>query len=452
MVRRKMHSKLLLVGALCAVSVLAIASSMYALRARDSAIRGWADASDVRQENAALVASNDGLRLLVQETASLKRLIVDHFGQATQDKARLSTQYNTALVASNDGLRLIAQETASLKQLIVDQLVQATQDKARQRAQYDELASSAQARAEGLVRELELSQQLARQKFEQATQETDAVQKAFDRLGTQYDQLIASSQSAETVLRQDAEKLRSKIGELESAERLAVAQITLYANENNGLLEGSRVLKSYHLSLKDEISKLVGIKSTDTHRQIAEKLTLQLYKSASFSGVEKIESYSLPQQYYQTLTGKGLQDCSTLSATLVWLLGLFDIDARSVSFAAENYFTLPAGDTHTLVEFVDAARIVAIDPTFNAEYQCGSSSDAINAREMFECNRVGKLRHSYIGPNRVRLTIEDYYAPLSDLLYAIDARGGLSDVFYQYEYPQGGWVEKRRSQLAQSEK
>lgn len=207
-------------------------------------------------------------------------------------------------------------------------------------------------------------------------------------------------------------------------------------------------LENYTETFRWIVAKNAGIASGDSDLRIAEKLTDHLYQKTLFSGAWAPSNIE-PQMYFLTIDQQTYNLCSSLSSTLDWMLGLFDIEARSVSFAAPNYFTEATGDTHVLVEALIDDRIVVFDPTFDTTYSCGSN-EMIDAKQMVEC-ASGQLGHRYIGKPRPGRSLAEYYVPITDMLHAIDATGG-EDRFYQYELPRPGWLKELQTKYAAAAK
>lgn len=203
------------------------------------------------------------------------------------------------------------------------------------------------------------------------------------------------------------------------------------------------------LAFRASLRLNADIKPSDTEREIVDKITNLLYQRANFGGNYK-NTYNDALRYVWNMHGANREYCSTLSATLVWALHLFDIPARHIKLAARSFITgKELGDTHVLVETRAGGKTYLIDPTFNVHYHCDGAHD-IDAKTMNECVRAGRnLTWTYIAKPRTGRMLKDYYIPIQKLAQNIDASAD-AELFYSYEYPSKGWFERARAQYNQS--
>lgn len=224
----------------------------------------------------------------------------------------------------------------------------------------------------------------------------------------------------------------------------AVDELTAKLDQTIKQSNAAKGFTDYRAAAKAEVSANAGVTETDTPISIAHKLTNHLYQSTMFSG-PYIATMNDPLRYRLTIQKQTFNFCSSLTATLIWALDLFDIKARTVNFAAKSFFIQTEGDTHTVAEVMIGGKPVVFDPTFNTTYSCGADN-LIDARAMVECvKKTGSVARNYIGKPRPGRSLEEYYIPLATLLYAIDANQGEKDGFYQYESPETGWVEREQA-------
>ncbi len=199
-------------------------------------------------------------------------------------------------------------------------------------------------------------------------------------------------------------------------------------------------------AFRESLRLNAGIASSTPDREIVDKLTNLLYQHANFGG-EFRNTPNNALRYVWNMHGANREYCSTLSATLVWALRLFDIQARVINIAADSFLNgEQLGDTHTLVEVKVGDSIYLTDPTFDTHYYCGEGTKEINAKKMNECVRSNrKLRWTYIGQPRDGRRLSDYYLSIDKLAVNMDADDAPHE-FYTYEYPRPNWLEDARRQ------
>lgn len=205
-------------------------------------------------------------------------------------------------------------------------------------------------------------------------------------------------------------------------------------------------LLRYQQTFYSFVAGNAGIEAGDSDYSIAVKLTNHLYSTTKFTGTYA-HAQSVAHQYLNTITQQTMNYCSSLSTMLVWSLGLFDIPARSVALASEQFLSDPDGPTHVFVEAKIDGRFIVFDPTFNVVYGCGSETP-ISAKQAAECvTGQGDLTWTYTGPKRDGRTLEDYPVAIQTLLHSVDATDDPEN-FYSYERPHGGWLAETRKKFA----
>jgi hypothetical protein len=240
-----------------------------------------------------------------------------------------------------------------------------------------------------------------------------------------------------------------------SSELASVGRDRTAASEQ--LSRAEMLLARHRQTFQAILRERAGIVSGDSDMVIAKKLANHLYQMTLFAGPWRSD-LSVEGRYMMSIQKKTYNYCSSLSTMLEWALWLFGIDSRSVAIASKSYFDDVEGDTHVLVEAWITDRAVAIDPTFDTTYSCGDERDLLDVKGMAECVKTGTLTPHYIGEPRPGRRLDQYYIPLSKLLYAVDASAkqqpfGLKPTgkanFYNYETPYPGWLQDMKRQYSE---
>lgn len=126
---------------------------------------------------------------------------------------------------------------------------------------------------------------------------------------------------------------------------------------------------------------------------------------------------ALYQAYAGLASGTTGYYCDGMAFVYYFILRELGLDARVVIIGDADYFTTGNTlDTHTTVDVYLDGRWVSMDPTFNVTYQCNGADSSVV--DLVACHEDGKtVTWSYGGVVYAGRTLEEYYIPLTVLLY-----------------------------------
>jgi hypothetical protein len=174
-------------------------------------------------------------------------------------------------------------------------------------------------------------------------------------------------------------------------------------------------------------------------------------------GKGNIEQFNPVSQIIKLKNSKANMMCGGMAFTYKSLLSAFDIPARTIQLATKEYIDgYRRNDTHVTVEVYDSkmGKWYLSDPTFNISLMCNNKKQLADIEELRECAINGQgISYVRDGVQYIKgRTIEEYYLPYSDLLYAVDAEktiglvNGNPIIRHRAELPSNNW---RKTALGQ---
>ena len=233
-------------------------------------------------------------------------------------------------------------------------------------------------------------------------------------------------------------KLRVELESVQIELESSRADVDL-ANENNKILIRELLLTE----IGSDANIIIGLRDYVYNKTIL--------------GKGNIEQFNPVSQIIKLKNSKANMMCGGMAFTYKSLLSAFDIPARTIQLATKEYIDgSRRNDTHVTVEVYDSkmGKWYLSDPTFNISLMCNNKKQLADIEELRECAINGQgITYVHNGTQyKMGRTIEEYYLPYSELLYAVDAVktiglvNGNTIIRHRTELPRKNW---RKTALGQ---
>ena len=148
-------------------------------------------------------------------------------------------------------------------------------------------------------------------------------------------------------------------------------------------------------------------------------------------------------QFLEWKAGSKKYQCGELGYVQAWMLEELGIPARGVALATVDYFSGGIYTTHVTTEAYLGGRWVISDATFNVTLQCNGGENT-NVLGLRECLSAGGTVTWLSGPAyRAPLSLEEYFTPFANLLYAYETNFAYSSRLRKEpvrSHPYVGWI------------